>query len=290
MKYHFPHTAEEAVDILAQYDGKARLIAGGTDLILDYQSGRTAIDSFVDISKIEGFSSIVMRGDTLVIGGGATHAQIAESKLTVEFAAALAQGCACVGSRQIRNVATLSGNIVTAQPAADGAVPLAVMDADIVILSPNGERVMKLQDTYAGFGKSNIDSAREIIREIRIPTMPRRISAFNRLELRKALALPMLNCAASIVFDGETAQQVQIASAPVGVGPVRAKAAEEFCSGRTLTEDVIKETSRLVLQEASPRSNPLRGSREYRLEVLPVLVADCLRSIKLQLSQQKGVK
>ncbi|MBQ7092060.1 MAG: FAD binding domain-containing protein [Clostridia bacterium] len=289
MKYHFPHTVESAVDILTQYGEKARLIAGGTDLILDYQSGKIKPDAFVDISKIEGFDSIHMRDDYLVIGGGATHSQIATSELVTKYAPALALGCSCVGSRQIRNIATLSGNIVNAQPAADGAVPLAVLDADLVIYGSYGQRTIKLQDAYAGFGKSTIDSSKEIISEILIPTKPRRFSAFNRLELRKALALPMLNCAASAVFDGDVISEMRIVSAPVGIGPVRATEAEDYCTGKTLTDEVISKASQLVLSSANPRSNPLRGSREYRLEVLPVLIADCLQALKLSFNKQKGV-
>ncbi|MDR0841413.1 MAG: FAD binding domain-containing protein [Christensenellaceae bacterium] len=284
MKYYSPQTVAEALELLAVYKGQARLIAGGTDLLLDLKSGKYHIEALIDTAKIHELCQIEQEGDCLVIGGGTTHTQICKNDLIRRYAASLAEGCHAVGSLQIRNVATLAGNLVNAQPAADGAMGLAVLDPEIVVLSQRVERRLKMDQIYAGFGKSAIDNTQEIITQIRLPISKDNVaSAFIRLELRKALALPMLNAAAAVGIKNDYVRWAKIAMGPVGVGPTRACEAEKFLEGKQFTEENIHKASQLALAQANPRSNPLRGSREYRMETLPAVVMDCLYAVQSRL-------
>lgn len=142
-----------------------------------------------------------------------------------------------------------------------------------------------MEEMYAGFGKSSLDSTRELVTQIRIP-LPGTMEAasFIRLELRKSLALPMLNAAAMANVEHGIVRWVRITMGPVGVGPKRAYEAEKWLTGREFSSGNREKAAAKALLDASPRSNPLRGSREYRMEVLPVLIERALEDIARQLS------
>lgn len=288
MKYVMANSGADAVDILRRANGDGRVIAGGTDLVLDIAGGKYAPSVLVDISAAGDMREIVPREQCIAIGGSVTHSQAARSEVILREAPALAEACAAVGSLQIRNVATLAGNVVNAQPAADAAVALSALGATCVVAGEEGDRILPMERMYEGFGKSAVDSARELVREIRVPRRKKgEASAFIRLEMRKALALPMLNVAAAARVEDGVVVWARISMAPVGVGPVRAVAAEEGLVGFSLEEEVILRAAEKALEQANPRSNPLRGTRAYRMQVLPVLVARALRAVRTQLEKEE---
>lgn len=287
MNYQLADSVTQALSLLAAGDGGARIIAGGTDLLLDVEDGKYQPQTAVDVSNIAELKEIRIDGEYLSIGSAVTHAMAAGSQLVQEYAPALAQACRSVGSLQIRNVATLAGNVANAQPAADGAIALAALGASCLVAESDGSRrEIALADMYRGVGRSAVDSTRQLIVAIRLPLQqPGEASSFVRLELRRALALPMLNMAAMVRVEQGVVAWARIAMGPVGPGPVRAAAAENMLTGKELSEDNILMASSLVLREADPRSNPLRGSREYRLMTLPVLAARALREIAAKLAR-----
>ena len=289
MEYFIAETSIEALDKLNEAQGKAVILAGGTDLIVDEKRGKIHPQMFIDITSAKDMLGIRVEGEYLVIGGSATLTDIARSEEVKKYYPSLAKGCGTVGSLQIRNSATLTGNVVSAQPAADGAMALAPLNASFTVLSKSGERTVKMEEMYKGFGKSSIDPSCELITKILIP-LPKsnEAAAFERLELRKSLSLPMLNCAAMVRLQDHKVVWARINMAPVGVGPMHAKAAEEYLTGRELTEEVMTEAGKLSLKDAAPRSNPLRGSREYRLETLPVMILRVLEDCKRQLEEKEG--
>ena len=175
-------------------------------------------------------------------------------------------------------------NVVSAQPAADAAVALAALGTKCRIVGPSGERTVEMQEMYAGFGKSTVDPTCEIVAELLVPEQqPHEYSAFVRLNLREALALPMLNLAAMAHVENGIVAWMRMTMAPVGVGPVRAAQAESWLTGKTLTAENICTAAELTLKDANPRSNILRGSREYRMQTLPVLAARALTQIAEEL-------
>jgi len=284
MKYVRAQTATDALQSLLRENGKARIIAGGTDLMVDLREGKFSPEVLVDVTFAQDMKGIAVEGNELVIEAGATLTEIARSPVVNKYYPSLCIAARKIGSLQIRNSATLVGNIVTAQPAADTAVALTPLSPKIVVLSASGTQVHTIDDLYVGFGKSLIDPSKEVVKEVRIPLpAPGEAASYIRLELRKSLSLPMLNVAAMLNYSGGKIQWARIAMGPVGVGPTRAKEAEGFLAGKTLTSENAATAGELSLKDAKPRSNPLRGSKEYREQVLPVLVRRALEDISAQL-------
>ncbi len=275
--YYVAKTAEEAISLLKKHAGKSRIMAGGTDMLLDLQSGKLAPEYIVDISKIVELQGIEEKGQDIVIGAAATHNQLAESALLQQFASALAAASGAVGSYQIRNCSTVGGNVINAQPAADSAVALAALDAKAVLLDDRGKRELLLCQLYAGVGKSAVDSSSTLLVSFVLKKKTAgQGSAFVRLQQRKALALPMLNVAAFLAVEDNKIQEARIVMAPVGSNPVRAEAAESFLVGKAPLAMIFNEAAQLALEVAQPRDSIVRGSREYRMAVLPALVSKAL--------------
>lgn len=285
MEYVNASSVQQVLDTLAQADGGAAVLAGGTDLMVDFKAGKVQPQVWVDVTRVPELCGITVENGKLVIGAAVTLTTIARSPLVRQYFPSLAQGCGTVGSLQIRNSATLVGNVVSAQPAGDGAMSLAPLDPTFTVLSAQGERQLSMGEMYAGFARSTIDHSRELVTKISIPLpQPGEAASFVRLELRKSLSLPMLNCAAMVHVEDGLVTWARITMAPVGVGPVRAQAAEAFLAGKPLTDENMAQAGQLALENANPRSNPLRGSREYRLDTLPVIIRRALEACRDQLA------
>ena len=284
MKYILAKSAAEALEALLAEEGKARIIAGGSDVMVDMEAGKLAPQTLVDITTADDMKGIRIQDDQLIIGAAVTLTEIARSPLIRQYCPSLCKGAGSVGSLQIRNSATLVGNVVTAQPAADAAMAVAPLDPRFVVLSKDGIRELAMGEMYAGFGKSTLNSTAEVVKEIHIP-LPAddEKASFVRLELRKSLSLPMLNVAAMAKVTDGVFQWVRITMGPVGVGPTRAFEAEEWLKGKALTPENMAEAGRLALHNAKPRSNPLRGSKKYREHALPILVRRALEGIAKQM-------
>lgn len=284
MKYILAKSAAEALEALLAEEGKARIIAGGSDVMVDMEAGKLAPQTLVDITTADDMKGIRIQDDQLIIGAAVTLTEIGRSPLIRQYFPSLCKGAGSVGSLQIRNSATLVGNVVTAQPAADAAMAVAPLDPRFVVLSKDGIRELAMGEMYAGFGKSTLNSTAEVVKEIHIP-LPAddEKASFVRLELRKSLSLPMLNVAAMAKVTDGVFQWVRITMGPVGVGPTRAFEAEEWLKGKALTPENMAEAGRLALHNAKPRSNPLRGSKKYREHALPILVRRALEGIAKQM-------
>lgn len=275
--YVTPRTIQEAVNLLADHGGKARIMAGGTDLVLDIKSGKYEAETLVDITRIQELKRVERKGGVLEIGAGVTHNQAAGEPLVDTYAHALAAASSFVGSCQIRNCSTLAGNVVNAQPAADSAVALVALGASVRVAEGEGIREYPVEELYAGFGKSRIDSTKSLVTHILVPEAKAgQGSGYVRLQQRKALALPMLCVAACVELKEGIIKTVRIVMAPVGPGPVRAVDAEGFLTGKQPLPEILKEAAGMALAQAEPRNSLVRGSREYRLKVLPELVSEAL--------------
>jgi CO/xanthine dehydrogenase FAD-binding subunit len=273
--YLVPTNLAQALDMLVTHDGKARVIAGGTDVIPELRGRKLSATALVDVSRLPDMHAIEADGNDIVIGGGVTHAQAAASPLIKEKAGLLAIGCGWVGSPQIRNVATLAGNLVSGQPAADASVPLLALDAEVTIVSPQGRRVVPLSGFFQGVGKTVLDSSREILTSIRFKALEENQgSSYLRLGKRKALTLPILVCAvvATAGQDGRSIDSAAIALGPVAPVPFRERAAEAFLAGKPATKEVLAQAAENAGIQCSPRDSLLRGSCDYRVEMVKVFV------------------
>ena len=281
-EYFIPASVEEALDILCRQRGRARLIAGGTDLVLQVQRGTCVCEAVVDITRIPGLDRITLEegpeGERVVLGAAVTHAQAASSPLIQERAGVLAEACGRVGSPQIRHVGTVVGNVVNALPAADAAVALFALDAEAEITTPAGSRWVPIAQIYEGVGVCRVDSCSEMVTALRFPALSARHGwGFERLTRRQAVILPMLVVAAVVALEEERCREARIAIGPVAPTPFRARQAEEVLSGHAPEEGLIRRAAQAAAAASNPRHSLLRGSRQYRLEMVEVLTRRALR-------------
>ena len=275
--YLFPASVEEALETLADYEGRARLVAGGTDLVLELQEGRRQVEALVDITRISGLDAIELDNGMIILGAAVTYRQVIDSPLLQARASVLVEASRKVGSPQIRNVGTLVGNVVNAMPAADGAIALFALGAELEIASPDGRRWVPIEELYEGPGRSKVDPSREMVTAIRFPALDENQgSAFERLARRKALALPVLNVAVVVSLDDGCFRDARIAMGPVAPTPFRARRAEEALRGAPSSFETIQQAAKVATDDARPRSSLLRASAAYRKEVLAVLVRRAL--------------
>lgn len=270
-------SVKEASDILLCYKGMARIIAGGTDLMLDLQEKKKKVQCLVDISKVPELQEIAFIDDMLSVGAGVTFTETAKNQLCRRNAAVLVEAAESVGSPQIRNIATVAGNVVNAQPAADAAVALMALEAKVQISGSSGIKVISMEDCYLSLGSSGIDSAKELVTSIRFkPLETGQGSAFVRFAHRGSLALPILNVAVVVTLQGDCINEARIVLAPAGPMPFRAKAAEAFLISKAPETDVLLETAKRAASEAPFRDSQLRGSKEYRRNLACVLAHEAL--------------
>jgi CO/xanthine dehydrogenase FAD-binding subunit len=277
--YEMPGSVDEALDILSRYGGRAQLIAGGTDLIIELQEGKHSVDCLVDVTRIPGLDRIEEKDGWIHLGANVTFRQIKDSALLHQHARVLAEAAATVGALQIQTVATLAGNLVSALPAADGSVALLALDAEAEIADGSGSHWRPVAELFLGPGRSAVDATCQMITAIRFPVPDgRHGSAWERIGRRRALVLPILNCAVSLRLDanGHNLAWARIGLGPVAPVPFRARETEAFLAGRPATEDTFHQAGEIAATEAQPRTSLLRASREYRVEVLKVLVREAL--------------
>ena len=276
-RYLVASSVQDALRKLAEWEGEARIIAGGTDLVLHAQRGECPSRAMVDVTRIPGLDRIEEREGQIVIGATATHAQIAASPLVRSRAGVLAQACASVGGPQVRNVSTLVGNVVNALPAADGAVALFALAAQVQVAALDGRQWLPIPELYESVGVCSIDPCAQMVTALRFRPLPSASgSDFQRLARRRALVLPIINAAAVVSVQAGQFAEVRIAVGPVAPTPFRVTRAEAALRGRPVTKALIAQAAGLAARDARPRSSLLRGSSEYRVAMVEVLVRRAL--------------
>ncbi len=269
----------EALELLAQYREKARIIAGGTDLLIELERHqRQGIEVLIDISRVAGLDAITLHGDHIRLGALVTHNQVVGSDLVVERGFPLAQAAWEVGAPQIRNRATVAGNVITGSPANDTISPLMALGAEVTLASMEGERSIPLSSFYTGLRRT-VMRADEMLTAITFPALSsNERGIFIKLGLRRAQAISVVNVTALLKFDGETITQAAITLGCVAATIIRVPVAEQSLIGRKLTPEAIADAARLA--EATPTPiDDIRSTAEYRSEMIRVLVARALRSV-----------
>ncbi len=281
-QYFTPHTLDEALALLDEHQGRARVIAGGTDIILELERKvRPDVDTLIDITRIPGLDTIALGEDGLIhIGPLVTHNQVAGSSLLVERAFPLAQASWNEASPQIRNRATVAGNLITASPANDTITPLMGLGAEVVLRSVGGERVVPLKDFYTGVRKT-VMQPHELLVDIRFkPLDPQtQRGIFIKLGLRRAQAISVVNVAAIVRFDGDKVAEAAITEGAVAPTIIHAPEAEAWLIGKTLTPEVIDRAAQLAAQASRPIDD-IRGTATYRREMVRVLTRRALTALR----------
>lgn len=280
MNYHTPTTVEEAIAVLHSYDGQARVVGGGTDLLVETRRGlRRPFAAVVDTSRIEGLGDIRREQETIVIGCGVTHTEIVNSEIINRYGTCLAESCGVIGGPQVRNVGTLAGNVAHALPAGDGTIGLLALGGEVEVASRDGTRWMAAKDTFKGPGRSVIDRHREVLTRLRfMPTGVREGSAFHRVMRPQGLCLPIISMAARLrISDDNTIVAASIGMGPVGPVPWFAEPVCAMLAGGPANAERYAKAAEVALENVELRASKYRATREYRETMirtyLPIILA-----------------
>ena len=271
---------ENALEILSIEREKARIVAGATDLILEFEKGlRKNVTSLLDVTRVEGLNQITLDENQVIhLGPLVTHNDVASSKLIQEKAFLLAQASWEVGSPQIRNRGTIAGNVITASPANDTISPLMALGASLVLQSIKGERIIPIEEFFVGVRKTVLQSD-EMVTDIFFPALKAtQKGTFIKFALRRAQAISLVNVATICDIQNNVIQDAIITLGSVSPTIIHAKEAEQFLIGKQLTENVIEETGLLAQKAARPISD-IRGSASYRKTMVKVVTRRALKAI-----------
>lgn len=276
LEYLAPKTIDEALSLLSQYKEKARLIAGGTDLIpqLKRREGKTP-HYIIDLKDIPDLDYINYDADNgLSIGALATIKAVINSSIIRDKFGVLSQAAESMASPQVRNRGTIAGNICNAVPSADTAPALLTLDTKLKLVGQKGARVVAIEDFFTGPNRTALNN--EILQEIQIPTPPPRSKGvYLKLSPRRAMDLAIVGVAVVVVPDNGKCKDIRIALGAVAPTPLRAKKTEAVLKGQGFDENLIEKAAQAAAGEARPIDDH-RASAEYRREMVKVLTRRAL--------------
>lgn len=275
--YVQPESIGQVISLLEEYGEGAKILAGGTDLIVQLRTRGVRPECLIDVNRIPGLDHIQYDseegGPTLRIGPLATLQAVEESALVREKFTILHESVRQMAVPEIRNMGTVAGNLCRASPAADTAPPLLVLKASVQLAGNGRAAIVPLERFFTGPGQTILKN--EMLTEIRVPELPAdTATAFLRVT-RVAVDLAKVNVAVSLDIRQQTCREARIALGSVAPTPMRAPKAEAFLLDRELTKGVIGEAARIAAEEASPIDD-LRSTREYRKELVRVLTRRAL--------------
>jgi len=256
----------DALDALATAAPPVMPIAGGTDLLLDLEQGRHPPQrTLVDLTRVVELTALELRGDSLFVGAAVPLTRITRDPLVVQHAPALVEACRLIGGPQVRNVATLGGNVAHALPAADGTISLLALDAVAEIVSANGVSSKPIGELFLGPGKSTLRAGEELIIGFYIPLRKAdEGSSFRRIMRPQGVALPIINLAVWMHREGDRVGAARIAVGPGAPIPWRANAAENALVGNPGSDEALARALSELLGDVQFRSSPRRATSEYR--------------------------
>ncbi|MCK6540584.1 MAG: FAD binding domain-containing protein [Anaerolineales bacterium] len=296
--YIRPKNLSEAMDAFANAPRPLAPIAGGTDLLLDLEQGRhSPVQTLIDVTSVAEMTRLETIGDELFIGASVPVNRIALDPLTVAHAQALVEACNLIAGPQVRNVATLGGNVAHALPAADGTIALLALDAQAEIASvPDAGRVaaerrtetrrIPFRELFLGPGKSSLKHGEELIvgfyipicKSLKVSETFRVSSCFKRIMRPQGVALPILNCAVWLEREKDAIKDIRIAIGPGGGTPFRAAQAEDVLRGKSLDEETFESALKALLAEAKFRTSARRASADYRQHLVVTLFKETFKS------------
>jgi aerobic carbon-monoxide dehydrogenase medium subunit len=272
-----PRSVDEALRVLSERGSEAKLLAGGTDLLPQLKNGLLKPAWVVDLSGVERVRTLRSDSGGLRVGAAVSARTLERDATTQKTYTSLAESGALVGSVQIRNLATLGGNLCNAAPSADMAPPLLALDAEAVIAGPRGERRVPITDFFSGVRRTVL-SPDEILLEIVIPApAPRSGGHYLRHTPRRELDIAVVGVASQLTLSNGVCSKARIALAAVAPVPLRAREAEQLLEGKPVTPEGIERAAEMAVGAARPISDQ-RGSADYRLHLVRVLTRRTLRT------------
>jgi xanthine dehydrogenase FAD-binding subunit len=276
--YLIAKSIDEALEALASSPKPSYPVGGGTDLLLELQQGlKPAVHTLVDLTHIPELTLLEERAGQLFIGAAVPITKIVESPLVRFHAPAVTEACNLIGGPQVRNTATLGGNVAHALPAADGMISLVAMDAVAEIASRNGLRREPVLNLFVGPGVSALELGKEIISGFYLPLRKdNQSSAFSRVMRPQGVALPIINMAVWIERAGDLIRDIRIAIGPSGPTPKRAHGVEEYLKGRSPLEDNLAQAHEVMNETVRFRTSAKRATAEYRYILGGYLLVDVI--------------
>ena len=274
LEYLAPATLEQLLEVLSDLGPKAKVIAGGTDLVPAMRKGKLppAVTTLISLRNLS-LSYIRESAEGLRIGAATPHADVAASPLVRREAPLLATGSGAVGSLQIRNVATIGGNIANAGPSADTSAPLLALDAQLVVAGRHGWRTLPIREFYSGPSQNSLEPG-EVVVEFLLPKLaPHTGTHYVKFSPRSFMDLAWVGVAVVATFDpaGRVCQDARLGLAAVNPFPMRAVKAEAVIRGREITGDLIAVMARAASEECNPNPRSRRVPAWYRREMVAVL-------------------
>ncbi len=282
--YLAPATVEEALSFLAAHKGKARLLAGGTDLVPQLKRREITIPEYViDLKGIAELKEIVYdEAKGLTIGALATITAIEQSAGVRRHFPILAQAALLMASPQVRNRGTFVGNICNAAASADSAPALLVLQTTVQIKGPGGDRILPLAEFFTGPGTTALQ-ADEMVTAIRLPAQPRgERGVYLKLSPRHSMDLAVVGVAASGTCENGLCSEIRIGLGAVAPTPIRAGAAEAVLAGQAVTPELIDRAAQSAVNECSPRKDSHRASPEYRRDMVYVMTRRAINQVLVQ--------
>ncbi|MFH0800420.1 MAG: xanthine dehydrogenase family protein subunit M [Pseudomonadota bacterium] len=274
--YEKAKSVAEAIALFSMNSGRHPILAGGTDIVVQWKSGLISPEGFVDISALDELKAIAEVGDSIEIGALASHSMIGSSKVVRRFAPALADACGTIGAVQIQNRGTIGGNIMNASPAGDTLPVLAALDAEILAQGLTAERWIGIRDFFTAYRKTAL-APDEVLTRVRIPKMGKdEISRFYKIGTRRAQAISkVVMCVRGEILHGGI---VRIAIGIGSVAPtvIRAPGTEALLKGQVITSATMDKARRSIEDEVHPIDD-LRSTASYRRHICGVLLVRFLR-------------
>lgn len=272
-----PNSLSEALLLLRKHAGRIKPIAGGTDLMVELRGGDEKLDSMdyaLDLTALSELRAITLENGIVSIGAMATHNDVAASALVRSAAAMLAEASASVGAQQIRNAATIGGNICNAAVAADALSPLAALDARVTLLSVSGARELPLSEFILGAGKTALQPD-ELLAKITFVPLTDWQSRFVKLGRRKALAISRMNASVALRFEHGVIAEARVSPGCVFASPRRVASAEEMLIGQVPSDTLFEACGKAVSDEMVAVTG-VRWSTEYKYPALAAIVRRAL--------------
>ncbi len=268
--YKIPRTLDEACGLMWELRERAKVVAGGTDLVIGLRNGDLTPECLVDVTRLHELRKIEERDGEILIGAGVTHSELASSAMVRDYAGILSEAASCVGSPQIRNLGTLGGNIANSSPAADTVPPLLVLNAELTLISREGEREVRLSEFLEGPYKNGLKPY-EILARIRFRKLARfEKAAFVRLARREAMAVARMSLAVVLRLEERRIRDLRIAAGSVTPKPERISDAETFLEGRVPDGEALRSAARKI-SETMVRRSGIRPSTSYKKPVVEAL-------------------
>lgn len=277
-EYFRPTNLSQALQAFAEAPGPILPIAGGTDLLLDLEQGRHApVHTLLDVTSIEELNKLEVRGGELFIGAAVPVNRIVLDASVRTHAEALTEACDLIAGPQVRNVASLGGNVAHALPAADGTIALLALNAQAEVADRSGARRVALKDLFLGPGKSSLKHGQELLVGFYLPlSVAHQASCFKRVMRPQGVALPIINLAIWLERADDLISRIRIAVGPGGPTPWSGTDAEKTLIGKSLNMETVDAALEALLAQVGFRSSPRRASADYRRHIVTDLFKDVL--------------